>query len=718
MKTANCGIVARPAFLLCVLTAWCATEGGPRQLLATSAACRDADACKPVELFVATGGNDLDPGTKERPFATLEGARDAIRELKRTGPLTGPVTVWIRGGQYSRTKTFQLTAQDSGAPAAPIVYRACPGEDVHLIGGRELDRSWCEPVKDPAILARADETTRGRLLQADLRAHGITDYDAMSHASPMLELFCNGKRLPVARWPNQGHTPIGGILVVEKDGTQRFADENKQGKTFLYDGDRPARWVQAEDVFLHGYWYFGWIDQHVRIDRIDAGKKEITLAETPGGGIKKGQYYYALNLLEEIDEPGEWYLDRHKGVLYFLPPEEFSDQPVFLSMQTELLLAMDQTSYVTVRGLTLEVTRGTGIAIGGGAQNRLAGCVVRCIGQAGIVLDHGTDNSVVGCDIHDLGMMAIRMTGGNRSTLEPGRNSVVNNHIYRYAQRKKVYEPAVRIYGVGHRVAHNLIHDAPHQAIGYDGNDHVVEFNEIHDVVLESSDAGVIYSGCNWTFRGNVVRHNFIHHIPHGPGLGTVGVYLDDCASSTEISGNVFFDMLNPTFIGGGRDHVIANNIFIQCDTPVHLDSRGLRWEHFRPNGPMYDQLKEVKHSQPPWSTRYPALGRILDEIPQAPLGNVLVNNVSYRSSWRDPEAHCRQTSENNIDRPYMSIADNYVTNEDPGFVDAAKWDFRLRGDSVVYRTITGFKKIPFEEIGLYHDEFRATWPVVKKRPP
>lgn len=65
-----------------------------------------------------------------------------------------------------------------------------------------------------------------------------------------------------------------------------------------------------------------------------------------------------------------------------------------------------------------------------------------------------------------------------------------------------------------------------------------------------------------------------------------------------------------------------------------------------------------------------------------------------------------------------MSIADNYVTNEDPGFVDAAKWDFQLRGDSVVYRTITGFKKIPFEEIGLYQDEFRATWPVVKKRPP
>ena len=168
----------------------------------------------------------------------------------------------------------------------------------------------------------------------------------------------------------------------------------------------------------------------------------------------------------------------------------------------------------------------------------------------------------------------------------------MNNHIHRYAQRKKVYQPAVRMYGVGHRIAHNLIHDAPHQAIGYDGNDHVIEFNEIHHVVLESADAGVLYTGCNWTFRGNVVRHNFIHSIPHGPGLGTVGVYLDDCASSTKIFGNVFYDMLKPTFIGGGRDNVIANNIFVECDTPVHLDNRGLRWEHFRPKGPMYKHLE------------------------------------------------------------------------------------------------------------------------------
>ncbi len=665
-----------------------------------------------VEFYVAVGGGNENPGTLTRPFANLERARDAIRELKQAGELDRPVTVWVRGGRYYRTKKFELKQEDSGTQTAPIVYRAYPKERPRLVGGRELKASWCEPVKDPAVRRRLDEAVRDRVLHVDLSAHGLTDYGQMSISGPMLELFCGGERLPLARWPNKGWMHIGQVVEIGSDSTRRLVDGNKQGKTFQYSGDRPSRWTHADQIELHGFWWYGWVDQHVKIDRIDTKRKEITLVGVPGGGIRKKQWFCALNLLEEIDQPGEWFLDRKRGVLYLLPPKHFTYRPILLSTQSEPLLVLSGTSHVTVRGLTLEVTRGVGVVLGGGSDNVLAGCIVRSIGSQGIVMDHGTHNGVLGCDIHDIGSGAIRLTGGNRSTLAPSRNYVVNNHIHRYSQRKKVYQPAVRMYGVGHRMAHNLIHDAPHQAIGYDGNDHVIEFNEIHHVVLESSDAGVLYSGCNWTFRGNVVRHNFIHHIPHGPGLGTVGVYLDDCASSTEIFGNVFYDMLKPTFIGGGRDNVIANNIFIECDTPVYLDNRGLRWDHFRPGGPMYNQLKQIRHDQPPWSERYPKLARILDEIPQAPLGNVLVNNVSYRSSWRDPEKHCRETSGKHVDRPYVKIADNYVTDEDPGFINAAGMDFRLRDDAIVYRRIPGFKKIPFEKIGLYRDEYRATWPV------
>ncbi len=658
-----------------------------------------------IEFYVAVNGSDTNPGTKEKPFASLEAARDAIRRLKRTSSLKGPATVWIRSGVYHRRQTFQLTQEDSGTKEAPMVYRAYGNEKVRLVGGQEIKASWFEPVKDGAILRRLDEAARGKVLQVDLKARGTTNYGELSISGPMLELFWSGKRMQLARWPNEGWAHIGKVIEIAKDSAPRLVDGNKQGKTFQYSGDRPKRWVNAGEVVLHGFWWYGWMDEHVKIERIDAKRREITLVRTPGGGIRKDQWFYALNLLEEIDQPGEWFLDRKKGVLYFWPPEDFRKHTLYCSTLKEPLVALDNTSHVTVRGLTLEVTRGAGGVIGGGTENRLAGCVIRSVGSHAVIIDHGTKNGVLGCDIHDVGSMGIRMRGGNRSTLTPAENYVVNNHIHHYAQRKKVYQPAVRMYGVGHRVAHNLIHDAPHQAIGYDGNDHLIEFNEIHDVVLESADAGVLYTGRDWTFRGNVVRHNFFHHIPFRPGYGSKVVYLDDCASSTEIFGNVFYKTRESAFIGGGRDNIVENNIFVECEQPVHLDTRGLTWDHFRPDGPMYEPLRRFRIKEQPWSTRYPKLARILEEHPQAPLGNVVVKNVSYRSSWRDP------------DKKYVRIADNFITDEDPGFVDAASVNFQLKDDSIVYQKIPGFKKIPFEKIGLYRDEYRATWPVLKSRP-
>ena len=125
----------------------------------------------------------------------------------------------------------------------------------------------------------------------------------------------------------------------------------------------------------------------------------------------------------------------------------------------------------------------------------------------------------------------------------------------------------------------------------------------------------------------------------------------------------------------------------------------------------MYDKLNAVPYKEPPWSSRYPKLARILEEIPQAPLGNVLVNNVSYRSGWRDPEAICRAVFKNNIDKKYVTISNNHVPEEDHGFFDAANENFQLKNDSIVYKKIPGFMKIPFEKIGLYRDEYRATWP-------
>src|SRR2546426_5045850 len=125
------------------------------------------------DFWVSVAGNDGDAGTNEKPFATLERARDAIREAKKAGPFDAATTVWLRGGVYRIGRTFALDAQDSGAAEAPVVYRSAPGEVVRLVGGQQLPTSAFKLVTDDAGLKRLAPTAHGKVMRADLKALGI-----------------------------------------------------------------------------------------------------------------------------------------------------------------------------------------------------------------------------------------------------------------------------------------------------------------------------------------------------------------------------------------------------------------------------------------------------------------------------------------------------------------------------------------------------------------
>jgi hypothetical protein len=173
-----------------------------------------------------------------------------------------------------------------------------------------------------------------------------------------------------------------------------------------------------------------------------------------------------------------------------------------------------------------------------------------------------------------------------------------------------------------------------------------------------------------------------------------MAVYLDDCFCGVTIVGNVFYEASRAAFIGGGRDNVVENNIFVDCQPAVHVDARGLGWakEHIAPGGAwhMRENLKQVPYDRPPYSDRYPHLAGILDDDPHAPKYNLVTRNVCVGGKWLDVEAAAE---------PGTTIRDNF-TEGDPGFVDAAKMNFQLEDDSPVYRQLSGFRRIPFKEIG------------------
>ena len=618
----------------------------------------------PLALYVSPSGSDGAAGDAKTPLASLEGVQARLHALKTAGRLPrggSGVIVWILGGEYVLKDTWRLN--EDFAPV-PVTYAAYRNKTVRITGGQSV-KNWTH-VDDPAILERLDPAARAHVWQADLKALGITDYGALTprgFGRPVtqagLELFYDDAPMTLARWPNEGAWAMTGGK--ESD----HADNH-----FVYTDDRPARWTKAEDAWVHGYWTFDWADTYEHIQSIDTQKKEIATTGNGAYGYSGGRRWYALNLLEELDTPGEWYLDRKTGILYFWPPSGAPTGRAVVSLAGDLI-RLDHVANVTLRGLTLEACRGGAVTIDGGACDLVENCTIRDIGGLGAVVSGSTGSGLRGCAISETGDGGIALRGGDRKTLVPGEEFAENCRISRYSRWSRTYRAGVDISGVGNRVAHCLIYDAPHNAILLSGNDHVIEYNEIHHVCQETGDSGAFYMGRDWTMRGDIVRDNYFHDLGGAKGLAASGVtnvqaiYLDDTAAGATIVGNICVRAGRGALVGGGRDNIVSNNIFVDCSPAITLDDRGLGWaaKYLLPGGGwnMQENLAAVPYDKPPYSTRYPHLANILQDNPAAPKYDVIQHNIAVRCpNWLDISAGAR---------PGVAVSDN-LADADPRFVD------------------------------------------------
>lgn len=682
-----------------------------------------------TEFHVSLKGSDSNSGTAQQPFRTLERARDAVRTWKAGGRKSeGGVTVWVHGGTYYLDQPFTLTEEDSGSSDAPIVYRAREGEDVWLSGGRPIPLSAFQPVSDAAVLSRLVPDARGKVLRVSLKGLGIEGYapswpdhwwQMRRDKISLLELFADGRRLPLARWPNVGYTQFGDIIEAAKE-------EDKLPK-FAYEGKRPERWNVAEGVWLYGYWRRAYRAEFLKVKAIDREERTIeltgrhSLGDLEDGGARR---YMAINLLEELDQAGEWYLDRKRALLYLWPPDDLDKQELTLSMVEPALIQCVKTSYVEFHSLGLEASRQDGIRIEGGNGCRVVGSEIRNVGRLGVYMD-GDAHALVGSDIHDTGSIAVSIRGGDRRTLTGGGVIVDNNHIHHANRIARAGLMAVEIGGVGHHLAHNLIHDTGYIAVSFSGNDHVIEFNRLFRTNTEAIEGGVFYTGRDWTSRGTVIRYNFVHQIEdtqEGCGSATRFIHLDDSAPGIEIYGNVCYRLGGGVSICGGADNNVHDNLFVECLWAADISPRakdmfssdgkgGFRMNPNRWNWTsLVKRLERYDWREPPYITKYPRLKEIFLKDPiAAPWYNVISRNVTVDSG--------RSVASRAMKAEWATIKDNWEES-DPGFVeqDRTKLDFRLKPDAKIYAM--GFGHIPFEKIGLYQSPERRSWPVKLDLPP
>ena len=687
-----------------------------------------------ADLYVATDGSDDNDGSFDRPLATVEKARDLVRAMDKTG--RSGVTVAVKAGEY-RVSTLSFTAEDGGTEACPVTYAAYGDGEVILNGGATLPPSAFAPVTDGAVLSRFAEDTRDKIVCADLFSLGITreDYGRINaigsyhtaykytdgKTGPLAcELFFNDARCTLARYPNEGDWLTTEKVVKTGEGKESNGNATlNRNWDNLTDPDRDVyevskalasrieSWATLDDVWLFGYWKYDWADASAPIGSFDAAARQLTPAYVSLYGTKTGAPYYFFNVLEELDVPGEWYLDRENGKLYLYPPEELSVASIDLSLSVDPVIVAENADWLIFDGFTVKGTRGDAVVMTGN-YNSVTHCLIKNVAGSALSLS-GTGNLAGENEITHTGKGGISLSGGDRETLTPGDNRADNNLIHDWSEVYLTYQPAVSLGGVGNVCSHNEIYHSPHEAITYSGNNHVIEYNNIHDVCLLSDDAGAIYSGRHWDWYGNVIRYNAVYDLG-ADGHEPTAIYMDDALSGQTIYGNLVVNAPNTGIaLGGGRDFDVRNNIIIVADrAPISYDqrARNVALAGSDSDDGMWNDLKSSPWQTPVWREAFPAMTRFTDDFSRiddpefvpnpaysAVNGNLLISFSGSLGSFHEAVEKYSDTSGNACYR---------LKELKQLFVDPENGDYTLRDDAPVFDGIPDFEPIPFGEIGRY----------------
>ncbi len=791
-----------------------------------------------AEFLVSPTGSDANAGTKAAPFRTLEKAKAAVRAKIAAGIPAGGIAVWLRGGVYECSTEIVFGPQDSGTNAGNSVdWRGWPGEEARLVGGRRfLATEFSAVTSVSPVWSRLDAAARGKVLQLDLKAQGVTDFGALkphgwgTDTPAVPEVFVDAQPMVLARWPdadahamplldlNGDRMTVHGLLApavagayskfATQDGVSAFrreglvdgrqyylrrgtfTDTNKgttsvvwflttsagpgwdsstapswrcwgaEPTTFTAVGtsgavglpsvldparinrgyaqtadpatltsftcadDRPARWTQAPDAWIDGFWVNSWAEFHFPLAGIDAGLRRLSfvLPVNDKGvvampkfymdtGVLPQQPWYAYNLLEEITQPGEWYLDRAAGILYFWPPADFTSRSEVVVSVAKNVLHLSAAKFLAFRDLTVEAARSVLVVayqVQGLELDRLQ---LRNAGALAVNLS-GSDSVVSRCLVTGAGRAGILVQGGDRKTLTPGNNFVENCEIRGVGRTQISGAVGIETDGCGQTLRHNLVHHLPRGAITLRGNNQTVEFNELRDVCLGSADSGAIYMPGDWGARGNMIRGNFIHGIRNELGSADVhGVYLDETTAGTLVEGNVVYGVAGYAFkINGGRDNLVRRNLAARCGGVLYSTDWGLK----QFNHPTEIELLKQRHRRlldlgfqgSVWAAAYPECAAIPETWEAvaadplqwlAPRGNELVGNLCFANArW---QSYYSFMGPDPVATYFKTVADNVLTDISP-VVDEAAGDLRLRPDSPA-SAIPGWVEIPFERIGV-----------------
>jgi len=534
------------------------------------------------------------------------------------GNLRDDVLVEFKPGVYRPATPFTIDRLVTGSGRHKLILAGVGDTQTVFSGARPLRFN---PV--PAALLK-EKNLPPNLVVASLKEAGIMDVPKFSEqrfghtVMPEIELFYRGNRMPIARWPNSGYAKTDSVETIAG------------GSVFTVKGRNIAIYKTEQDVRVGGYFMHDWADEKLQAKGTDPVGKLSFVGAQPTFGVAADRRVFFENALIDVDVPGEWHIDRRSGLVYFLPPKPILADEVQVS-QVMSGLILKRVVNVEVRDLGFEAFRGVGISLDDVDAVTLRNLIVKNVGTDGVEVS-GVNALLEAIQVNNTGAAGIVLNGGNRGTLKPGLLVARHCVVTQVGRLQKTYKPAAFLMGVGNILEDSILRGGPHAAIIFHGNDHQIRRNLIEDFVTETDDAGAIYTGRDWTARGTVIEGNLIRNIGStGLRYGAHAIYLDDQASGIIVRSNLISNAGRGVFIGGGRDNVISDNIFANCNNGVYLDARGfvaLAKEGAQVNQGYVDKMKDLGASLPLYSSRYPGLAKLLENEPGLPKDNIVDRNI------------------------------------------------------------------------------------------
>ena len=694
-------------------------------------------------FYVAPNGNDQGNGSLNNPFKTIQRAQQAIRSYLSTNKApSGGIAVWLRAGTYQLSDSLNFTSADSGTSSeCPVVYTAYKGEEVHISANKIIDSAYIKKTDSswkywnlvPASVR--DKLYQVNLLDAvDIGGNRIftSNWDANKSSlfqdnKPVFWMYQDNVPMTLARYPD--------IKDYDRYSASSWDTIAKaSGTSFQPSNAKLDAWDASQEIYIHSP--FSWMNNDF-ITRVSAVKSGfISLASNPGGlGISdpnnganpdNTRPYYAMNVVSELTQPGEYYFDGSDSTVYFLAYAnnggyQLSVTPYSYSYAVNLQNAAN----IEFHNLYFEGGDDAVINIQNCSGIVLRNCTVRNgVGQG--INVNGTSITVDYCDIYNLGFAGVTLNGGDRITLTKSGNTVSNSHIHNYAMFKMNGNAGVTMVSrqsCGHVIKNNVINYAPQQAIYMGGNEITIEKNEIYDICRLTDDAGAIYGARDWSFRGirildNII-HDFIPTVAGRPGAGAYGIYLDDCLSGVTVKGNIVYNGTSAGIMNnGGRDNKIENNVIVNCwrglrSSQVGASSGGVNnkggdsWN-------LLEKLNSVGYQSAIWSAAYPECAAIpndYDQLRPYKKGT----SVRIASEWLKPE-NCTfkaNLGQGSFEKGWI-VCDSsgaslkyYDGMSDKNISNAGTDLLKITGTSIFINfgdarlSAIGFQKIPVESIGI-----------------